>query len=525
MKHRFITYALALSLLAIPLLACTNQGSEPGPTGTDTDSGTTGDTDPADDGDDMSQAVNLSYHLWGDEGVANQDVLAVINEKLTEDLNATIEISYIGWSDVSTRYPLLFTSGESFDLTHASPTAPVSYFTLAGQEVLVDITDHLDAVPTLRDTIPAETWDTARYQGRLYAVPTLYSEFTPHGYAYRTDFLDKYDLEPISSLETMEAYLAAVAEGEDYAPINGNSTDANNLYRLLIGLTGEWITAPGIPEEQMSLVLTSYSGDGEIIHPAFTDEFADWVVKMREWGDAGYWQQDILASQTGAKDNILNGISAGFLTHMPDWTGTYGGLQNALPGIYIDWWSPAVDSGKILTKPGVDNATAISYTSSNPVRALKVIEKFMTDQTYYSLIQNGIEGRQYEIVDGTIVRPESFSEDVDGYGLSVWSLRNDALNIPLATEDPVRYELIEEWKEISIDSPFSGFTFDPSDVTTELSNLSNVNSTLGVQLLLGKTQGDVSEALDSYRSQLESAGIEAVIEAVTTQWQAFLADN
>jgi putative aldouronate transport system substrate-binding protein len=48
-------------------------------------------------------------------------VLAAINEKLMADLNCTIEIKYIDWGDIDTKYPLLFASGESFDMSHARP--------------------------------------------------------------------------------------------------------------------------------------------------------------------------------------------------------------------------------------------------------------------------------------------------------------------------------------------------------------------------------------------------------------------
>ncbi len=471
--------------------------------------------------DDMTKQVNLVYYLWGSAGVANPDILAKINEKLTADLNCTIEIRYIDWGEIATKYPLLFASGEKFDMSHASPTAAVSYYTLAAQGVLADITDLLDSVPALRDAIPENTWAGAKYQGRIYGVPTLYSEFTPYGYAYRDDLREKYGLEPITSLETMEAYLAAVVKNETFAPINGNADDAINLYRMFTDLTGAWITAPGLPQNQVYLVATSPENYQDLIHPAFTEEFMAWAKKMKEWADAGYFAKDVLAAQVGAKDNTNNGISAGFLTHMPDWTGNYGTQVESLPGVTINWWSPAVDNGKVLIKAGVDNSTAISITSANPERALKVIEKFMTDESYYRLIQYGIEGRQYELKDGLSVRPAGYDVQKDGGGFAVWSLRNDAFNIPYATENPVRYELIEAWKKTAIPNPYSGFTFDPTNVSSELAAISDVNIELGRQILLGKSTDDVEAAVENYRSMLKAAGIDAVLAEVKAQLANF----
>lgn len=471
--------------------------------------------------DDMGKTVNLIYYLWGSEGVANPDVLALLNEKLMEDLNCTIEVKYIDWGDINTKYPLLFASGESFDMSHASPTAAVSYYSLASQDVLVDITDMLDSVPALKAAIPEETWAGAKYGGRIFGVPCLYSEFTPYGFAYRDDLREKYGVEPITSLETMEAYLAAVRENETFSPINGKADDANAIYRMFVDMTEEWILAPGLPNSQVPLACESPENYMEIFHPAFTDDFVQFAKRMKEWADAGYFAQDILAAQTSAKDNLTNGISAGYLTHMPDWTGHYGAEQMAMPGMKVNWWSPAVDNGKVLVKAGVDNSTVISATSKNPERALKVIEKLMTDESYYRLFQYGIEGRQYEIVDGKVVQPESYDRAVDGFGFAGWSLRNDEFNIPYATEDPRRYELIDEWKGTAIADPYSGFSFDPTNVSNEMAAISDINNELGRQILLGKSPIDVETAVQNYRDSLTQAGIDTVIAEIVAQLESF----
>ena len=201
---------------------------------------------------------------------------------------------------------------------------------------------------------------------------------------------------------------------------------------------------------------------------------------------------------------------------MADWTGNYGALQKSMPNVETEFWCPAEQNGKIKKKAGVENSTVISVNSDNPERALMVIEKFMTDESYYRLIQYGIEGRQYEVADGLVQQPADYDADADGGGFSAWALRNDRLNIPYKTEDPRRYELIEKWKETSIDNPFTGFSFDPKSVNTELSSIANVNSQLGIQIMLGKTKDPVKE-VEQYRKQLKQAGIEKVIGEVKKQ--------
>jgi len=466
---------------------------------------------------DTSKEVNLVYYLWGSEGTANPSILKAMNTKLKADLNATLEIKYIDWSDVNTKYPLLFASGESFDMAHASPDAAISYFTLASQGVLTDITSMLDsAAPTLKATVPEATWLGTKFNGKIYSVPTLYSEFTPYGYVYRRDLKEKYGLGEINSIASMEAYMDAVVKNETFAPLNGIAYDSQNLYRMFVDVTGGWILAPGIPSEQMHLVATSPEKYNDIIHPAFTQEFEDWAVLMKKWNDKGYWPKDILSAQQGTKENFNTGISGGFLTHMTDWTGNYGSLKESMPGVETDFWCFAENTGKIIRNPGVGNCTVISANSKNPERALMTIEKFMTDESYYRLMQYGIEGKQYQVVDGIAKEPDNYNSDKDGGGFAAWSLRNDKFNIPYASEDPRRYQLNDKWNKVAINTPYLGFSYDSTKVSAELSSIANVNSQIGVQIMLGKA-GDPKAAVAKYRSQLKQAGIDKVIDDLKSQ--------
>ncbi|MFD2880291.1 extracellular solute-binding protein [Paenibacillus rhizoplanae] len=222
----------------------------------------------------------MTYYLWGSEGVTNKDILAEINKKLKADLNTTLEIKYIDWGDVATKYPLLFASGESFDLSHASPGAPVSYYTLATEGALTDITDMLDKVaPKLKAEVPESSWQNTKVDGKIYGVPSLFSEYTPAGYAYRTDLMKKYGMTEIKSIDDMVKYMDNVVAKESFPPINGKAEDAQNMYRMLVDTTDMWLNAPGISLNELNLVTKSPEDYKKVFHPAFTQEFEDWAVK------------------------------------------------------------------------------------------------------------------------------------------------------------------------------------------------------------------------------------------------------
>jgi putative aldouronate transport system substrate-binding protein len=517
---KILAVTLAVIMLISILAACSNQTENKPAADSANTKGTNNSTET--NALDISKEVKLVYYLWGSPGPANNDILAEVNKLLKRDINATLEVKWIDWPDIATKYPLLFASGEKFDMAHASPTADVSYYTLAAQDALVDITDMLGVVaPNLKEAIPDQAWAGSKFDGKIYGVPTLYGEYTPYGYAYRSDLLKKYGMEKISSVEDMEKYMDNVIANESYPPINGNANDAFNMFRMLVDSTDMWLNAPGIALTELNLVTKSPEDYKTVFHPAFTQEFENWAVKMREWSDKGYWPKDILSTQVAANANFLAGNSAGYLTHAQDWIGKYGVDMKSQPESDPYFYTYAEANKKIKRKMGVENSTIISSTSENPERALMAIDKFMNDPEYYNLIQYGIEGRQYVIEDGVKKTPAKFDAKVDGGGFTAWSLRNDKYNLIMDTENPIRNSLYAEWDKFSINDPYMGFSFNPSNVTTEIAAISNVNAQLGMQLMLGKTRKDPKEAVADFRAQLKKAGIDKVIAEVQTQLADF----
>ncbi len=463
-----------------------------------------------------SDGVNLVMYLYGTEGVANKDVLSALNEKLKTSINTTLEIKYIDWNDVATKYPLLWASGEKFDMAYVSGTAPVPYATLAKQGTLADITDLLtNEAPSLKSAIGDSYWKSMEVNGKIYGVPSTYSEYTAYGFVTRKDLLEKSGIANVNSVEDMERYMDAAKEN-GWAPLNGSANLSMDLYRMFVGTTSDWIDAPGVPNTEMYLT-SSLKNTDKVFHPAFTSEFEAFAVKMHEWAEKGYWGKDVLSSAQDDKDNFYNGLSASYISHQPDWTGSYGTQKKKLPDVETQFYAFAEAANKIERKMGVENATGISANSKYPDRCLKVIEKLMTDKECYDLFQYGILGREYEVADGMIRQPDTFNSDKDGFGFAGWGLRTDSLNIPQATEDPRRYTLNEEWGKSAIDNPYAGFSFDSSSVSSQLSAISNVDSQLGIQIMLGLTKQEPKEAVAEYRKQLEAAGVNDVIKAVNDQ--------
>ena len=95
MKRKIIASVLAAAMIAGTLAGCGGgkDNEEKGKVSSATKVNEDGTID-------TSEEVTVSMYLYGDEGVANKDILAELNKILKEDINTTLEIKYITWNDV-----------------------------------------------------------------------------------------------------------------------------------------------------------------------------------------------------------------------------------------------------------------------------------------------------------------------------------------------------------------------------------------------------------------------------------------
>ena len=107
---------LLASAMAAGMLAGCGSGNGKGSTGdsksSSAASGTSGDNLNA----DTSEHVDLTMYLIGDRTPDFDEVYAKINEILEEKLNCSLNVEFLSWGEHDTKYSLLFSSQEDFDL-------------------------------------------------------------------------------------------------------------------------------------------------------------------------------------------------------------------------------------------------------------------------------------------------------------------------------------------------------------------------------------------------------------------------
>ena len=462
---------------------------------------------------DTSKEVNLIMYFISDKPGKYDEVEANYNKLFKEKLNCTLTTQWIPWSDYANKYPLLFSSGEEFDLAYTATW--LSYASLAQKGAFKEL-DEL--WPQYAPNNWAQQSDAAKVQatvnGHYYCIPTLLATYSAYGPYYRTDILteDQWDGK-MENFEDLEKYLDAVkANVPEMEPYNvyssGSEVDdmwlgANSLYAIR---GTSWLHLD--PFADKAELKTWYQYDGAM----------DFLTMMKRWCDKGFYSKSALADTDSTKPN--NGKAACGI-HNVD---TYNGRVVDDYNNGRDWtWGFKNFVTDVSNLPFTQDACVVPTTSKNPERALALYDLITTNEEAYRVFMNGIEGTTYEIVDG---QSKTLNADQDYGSTGMWAARNSLFNLDTVGSAADLNDMKAEWdayieKNGNTHSQYyAGFTIDTSSIETEYAACQNVVQQYWWPLELGYTEY-LEAGLNDFQAKMEAAGVQKVIDTLQGQLDAY----
>ena len=136
-------------------------------------------------GPDISEEVTLVMYLIGDRPADNDEVFAKINERLKAEINATIDVKFMSWGEYEQKYPLIFASGEDWDIIYTADWC--FYNAQATKQGFYEITQEAleTYAPMSAETMYPEAWEQAKVDDKVYMLPMNYKEITAYVYMVR----------------------------------------------------------------------------------------------------------------------------------------------------------------------------------------------------------------------------------------------------------------------------------------------------------------------------------------------------
>ncbi len=530
-KVKAIALLLTFSLLlSLTLIGCGSSGNA-GETTAVATAGTSAATDAASAATvftpDISKEVKIKYYHIGGKSPQEDEVLANLNTKLKAKINATLEVDYLSWGDAWTQGPLLFASGEDFDMIFC---APWFLFSDQGRKgAYKELNDILPKyAPEIWSKCPAVGWEQASLDGKIYAIPQYEVNFALfHGMVYREDLRKKYGVPEIKKLTDFEAYFEAIKKNEPkMVPWAADDQSYANFCNMYV-MENTNLTHQGT--EEFGFWYDMNEANPKVLYGGFLPELDQFVTLAKKWADAGYWSKNALSNKTLAADSYKAGISGIAGQNTANMEDCYKGLYEKDPaaetGFYINWSK----DGKVDRRAIFSNGVAINANSANPERAVMLVEALMYDPEIYEAGIFGIEGKTFvKNEKGLYQRPEGAKDGESWgfgsmYGMGITNYKLEPLDTSKDSPDYInKYYNMDYYNQFAVDCALTGFSFDNSNVKAETAALTEVNNQYSPILVMGLAK-DPTALLAEFRAKLKEAGYERVQEEFQKQVDAFVA--
>ncbi|RAV19242.1 extracellular solute-binding protein [Paenibacillus contaminans] len=316
-------------------------------------------------------------------------------KKLEELTGTDLKIEFMSGTDYETQLSLRFASKELADLVYTTRIDSPAHSGAVEQGAIWELNELIDKYgPNLKAKIPEAAWKSpdVSKNGKIYAIPAVVPH--PHTTALyiREDWLKKLNMSMPKTLDDWLAYFEGVKkEYNAYGFMVRENFSSSTAFFYEFGVMMDyWVKqgdefVPSVITPNMKDAMTFWRKlykNGYIPPNAFTNKFADWQAGIVN-GKAGSWLHFV--------DNLGTFWAPSMFVGQPD----------AKPTIVEPPVGPK-GQGLGLANPGLYYAWIIPKSVKDPERIIKFLDANWGNPEVQKFISYGIEGYNYEVVDGKI---------------------------------------------------------------------------------------------------------------------------
>lgn len=468
-----------------------------------------------------SYNVVMQWPTVGEAPAGLQDVEKAINAITEPEIGVTVTLEPVNAFNLANETALTISSGDKLDLC-LSLLSGVGSLVNTGAIIPLD-----DLYAKYGSDIKEDCGIRIKggYHGdTLYSIPIAYTTGEKFGYVCRTDMLDKYgitiDENKVYSWEELGEIFAKVKEGEgsSFYCIGGTSK-GSDLFNTLYAYD-----ALGASAASGVLMLGDEFTSTTVVNLYETEEYKKFAETMYDWAQKGYFSADASTNTEAGQEMVKGGNYLGWFP------GTCSGGADDFTAM------TGMDMTVITTVPGCSVTSlftsilwSIPTTSENPEKAMEFLNYMYKDSRISTLLQCGIEGQDYVIVEqnemGTLIdTPEGLDSDTITYSQR-FGVYGNRLEWPIFVPNSIDYN--DRMKKFSDTvkniSPALGYNFIIDNVSSEYSAVSSVISQY--QGILNCGAVDPAIELKEFNQALKDAGIDKVIAENQRQLNNWLKNN
>ena len=507
-----LAFVMCLSLLT----GCS--GNNNGSNNSASNSATTGDeTSTGDTGNENSNEdpyeVNFVY-VVASVGSNMDKVREAMNELTMEELNMTVNLIPMTFSEFISQLPMMLAANEPMDLM---PLPVGQGSTFITSQYIIDASPYLDMVPNVKEYV-GDLINAGYIGDFLTGFPIVKEAGYPLGLAVRKDIFEElgYSVDDFSittdDLSSFDQLLDLFADVKEAHPemtvLDGTCAPGTQFTASYVDNLGDGFG-----------VLANYGQDTTVTNGFESDLFRGFCEMAQTWYDMGYSSQDIAVNTDSGEVKMKAGNTFSImLAYKPNTVQE----KIAQTGYELE----IIPLGDRMASNAGATIYSIANASENPEKAVEFFNWCYGNGDFADLINWGIEGEDWvENEDGTASYPEGVDATNVGYHQDMgWMYPNQFAGHLWEGNPTDILEQYEEFNNGALQSKAMGFTFDSTNYVTEITQLTAVQDKYLKDLSFGVVE-DIDSTLKAFNDELYAAGLQTVMDAKQEQLDAWLAEQ
>lgn len=553
-------------VMTMSLTACGGGDEDSTPSDTTGASSDTGDTNSAgksdagtsvDQGTDAAAAPvemeDTTINIRVMNEFKNLDKVVAKYEEMTKDdpvmSKIHLDFQWVAGGDYKDKLTMSLAAQEDFDLMFCGAWHGLNTFAQQGN--FADLSPYFnnDSFPGLKAAFSENFVDAmtsyirqedGSYKKGIYGINLASFYEDSRGFMYREDLRQKYNCEPITDRDSLFAYMETVMANEpdmigasvwnlfymDTPVYSGKhdgvySQDSTNIFgdqtRVFVGLSDDGKTVlnavvPGDAQEEWDKMPEGYQYD-------FITEYA---VKRTEWNP-------FLNPNRGGTDTVEKEAAIAYCP-LSEFESKVKEAQERIPGSEYGYYvyedaQRNKEKGAVICDMVTNNWLVVPEWSDKVDAVMYFLDWMFGTQETHDLFQYGIEGEDWESVGEEGYKQLDISEDLK-YTMPNYSFTLNPTYIRYSEFVLGNAELKADFDYIYDEatyklSPLAGFSFDATNVETEVANISALSNELQLNISLYDAD-EAKEKLATWHADATDVGLETVRQELITQLQAFL---
>jgi putative aldouronate transport system substrate-binding protein len=426
-------------------------------------------------------------------------------ERMAKDLGLKVEMIYVPWDQYWAQKDIMLAANEPIDL-YWDGLPDLS--TMVNKKQCLVLNDLIEKYGRdMLKVLPMEQIQGATVNGDIYGIPSAYAPSSAmfQLVCVRQDILEAVGMTELNTPDDLKEF---AAKAKEMFPNMKGAADI--IFKPLTRYYAEeqytWVASEDI---------AVYGEDsGKVLSYYETKAFQDLSKFNREMYLEGYYSDDLTIKYNERDSRMQTGLYLWVEGSLGKETEIIDAVRANAPEAVLKTYLLSDTKPRYITASGGE-VICIPVTAPNKEGAMKFMNWLYASKDNYLFALYGVEGKDYEIVDGRInklVSEEFFYE---------WMFRNQNYQLFSPEVEQSYIEQYKSWDDNAIVSTSLGFRFNNENVKEIETALKEVTGKQLAAIRSGFVDFD-TEYTQAIKN-LKDAGIDAYIAEVQRQFDEFLA--